>query len=1062
MSNEFILSEDRKVLIELIQERLSGGVKHLRILGEPGIGKTRLVLEAVRAQGIAPNVLYVEHGERFSRTQLFRELLRADAKYPLILVLDELSEHEMSDIWGHLKLRSGALTLISIDHGPDRSRDAEIEQILSLRLPDPTIREILASHVGEHAELNRWVSICEGSPRVAQAVGENLAANIQDILKPPATVPFWDRFLFGYAQHQSEEAHQIARVMRHIALFSRFGFEDPVGGEAEYIAGLVVRADPAITWQRFQELVQKLRERRVLQGSRTLFIVPKALHIYLWREYWRWYGPGFNLVATIEVMPESLQIWFMNMFRYAHESDAAQIVRGILRPDGVFTNHDFLSSAKGTSFLSTLAEADPESVLTLIEHTFGTWSREELLVFQVNRQNIVWALEKIAVWSPTVVRTIKMLTQFALTDDSNYSINATTTLLELFRIGPKLAATEASPAERLPALLEMLRSGDNDLKRLGLKVAEAALQDPARGFRIVGAEFQGIRKNASLWEPKTYGDWWTEYRHYWDCLISETRKWDDDLRKDANSAILVAAEAQLNIPPHKEMVLSMIGQLSSDHATDTRKLNHFYAWQIRNHRDDDDLTVYFRLRRLEGQHARHSLESRFQRYVLDTIWTEWDDHEIEDELREFTRPRKLVRALAGRVARQDDAFDRLLPSLVMNVVETRVLYAFGEALCLADTDCRRLEPLLLVGRETNNSQCLRGYLNSLKERAPLRWEGTVLRLLTSADTAAQGAGLILGPGLNDEIYDAWLNAFERRWIEADSFHSLCFGMAWQKISLNRLERLLISLANRVDKVSAQVLIEILDQALTNGVWPIDADRVFAIATAQVHFEEGQDTMYAFHRRRVCECLVSRDPQKAILLLDELFRQMGLNYQLSYDGDIKSLAADLCRMNPAEAWEIVASHLLSVAPKWRSDVMNWLKGGLSDFDENNGSPPIAAFEAKLVIGWIEQEPSSRAPIIAHCVSSSLDEDQGGALTRALLAEYRHIDGVVDGISASFHSGVWSGPFSHHLRKKRDQLRGWLSKGFDQGVVTWIEDEITFHDRQIENAEMVEERKSWSRP
>lgn len=316
MSNQVVLSEDQVKLVASLREKLQGDTKHIRILGEPGIGKTRLVLEAVRSEEIAPSVLYVQHGARFSLTRLFRELLRESPKYPLVLVLDELSEREMSEIWGHLKNRCGSLKLISLDHGHDRSRDSEIELISVPRLPNQTIKLILVGHVGEHKDLDRWVTICEGSPRVAQAVGENLAANPDDILKPPATVPIWDRFLFGYAQQQSGGARQVALVMRHIALFSRFGFEDPVGDEAKYIAELVARADSAVSWLRFQEIVQSLRERRILQGSRTLFIVPWALHIHLWREYWHWYGRGFNFVDAFVNMPKSLHGWFMDMFRW--------------------------------------------------------------------------------------------------------------------------------------------------------------------------------------------------------------------------------------------------------------------------------------------------------------------------------------------------------------------------------------------------------------------------------------------------------------------------------------------------------------------------------------------------------------------------------------------------------------------------------------------------------------------------------------------------------------------------------------------------------------------------
>ena len=178
----------------------------------------RSVLEAVRSAEIAPGILYVQHGSKFSQTKLFRELLRENPKYPLILILDELSEREMSEIWGHLKNRCGSLKLISLDHERNRSSDSEIEYVSIPRLPDPAIKLILENCVGKNKDLDRWVTICEGSPRVAQAVGENLAANPDDILKPPATVPIWDRFLFGYAKQQSDETRQIALVMRQSIL----------------------------------------------------------------------------------------------------------------------------------------------------------------------------------------------------------------------------------------------------------------------------------------------------------------------------------------------------------------------------------------------------------------------------------------------------------------------------------------------------------------------------------------------------------------------------------------------------------------------------------------------------------------------------------------------------------------------------------------------------------------------------------------------------------------------------------------------------------------------------
>lgn len=1062
MRNEFLPSEEQVKLVEQLQEHLRGNAKHLRVLGEPGIGKTRLVLESVRPDDIAPNTLYVQHGENFAKTALFREILRTGTDYPLVIILDELSSPELAEIWAHLKHRCGTLKLISIDHGPDRSRDSEIDFFTAPRLPDQTIRTILVSHVGELHELERWIAVCEGSPRVAQAVGENLAANPEDILRQPTTVPLWDRFLFGYARHDSAEAQRLARVMRHLALFARFGFEEPVGAEATYIAKLVEKADPAVTWPIFQEIVQTLRDRRVLQGSRTLFIVPWALHIYLWREFWRWHGRGFDFTTTFTEMPESLHGWFMEMFRYAHGSEASKIVGNILRSDGIFSDRTFLCSEKGTSLLSSLAEADPTATLRLLGCTLGTWSHEELLALKSTRQSVVSILMKIAVWRPTVADSLRILAKLALAENSNYGNNATGSLLELFHIGPEFAVTEASPEERFPAFCEMLRSADEGLKRLGLRVAESALQTHGMGWRLVGPEYQGLKKRAKLWTPATYDVWHKEYRCYWDYLVEETRHWPEILRREANSAILNAAEQQLRIEAHVESVLEVIEKIAADPATDKSKMHHFLINRLGRFREKEEKSIYHRLRRLNGKLARQNLESRFQRYVLNTSWDEWDAFDSDSGDPENARPRKLLRALAGRVARNDEAFDRLAVPIATSITDTGALFAFGEALCSADEDYQRLEPLLANWRDPVQAQGLRGYFSCLRSRNPQLWQDTILRLLSQEETAPRGAELVWGSGFNDTVFDAYSHCFECGWITANYLRNLTFGKAWKDVAPEKLANLLLRLSEHTDQTAASIMVTLLDRVLMDEDWPVASDLLFQVITAPAHFQEHLDNMHSYHWRNVCDKLVARDPQKAMPLLDVLLQQMGNNFRLSYDHYVEPLTTAICHIDPDEAWDIVAKHLLGNAPHWRHDIMHWMKGGLGFFGEKETLSPLVALPAEKIFSWIAEDPENRASMMAHCVPGNLEDERGGAVTRHLLAHYANLDGVVSGISATFHTGGWTGPRSNHMRSKRTLLRDWLSRGFEPGVVSWIENEITGADQDIDAAEISEERESWRRP
>jgi hypothetical protein len=95
-------------------------------------------------------------------------------------------------------------------------------------------------------------------------------------------------------------------------------------------------------------------------------------------------------------------------------------------------------------------------------------------------------------------------------------------------------------------------------------------------------------------------------------------------------------------------------------------------------------------------------------------------------------------------------------------------------------------------------------------------------------------------------------------------------------------------------------------------------------------------------------------------------------------------------------------------------------------------------------------------MAHAVPGTLDDEKGGRLTRELLCRYGQFDDVQKGISATFHSGGWTGSASDYLKRKRERLRRWLAAGFELEITQWIEAEIEYLDKNIVREEIDEER------
>ena len=592
------LGDEQETLIKDMRAALQeNAVQHIRIIGEPGIGKTRLVLEALYVDEIKPSVVYVPTGEDFQKSKLFRELLKPDRTYSVTLVIDDCDNRDRAQIWSALKGRS-SIKLITIDHGPDETHDRSMRIYHCPQLPEEQINNILFGYLQQQADLSNWGKWCGGSPRVAHLVGENLKSNPDDLLKSPADVPVWERFIIGHKEMASSEAEQYRTVLRHIALFQKFGFESRVSDEAKFISSTVEQIDPAITWGRFQQIVQHYRNKRILQGRHTLFIVPKALHVYMWTQYWSNHGHDFQLKPFLEKVPESMRRWFLELFIYTQGApQAANVVKEILSTTGPFSEQGFLKSEEGMRFLRYLSEADPSRTLALLERTIKTWSHEELHAWTTGRQDIVWALEKIAVWDELFVRAAHVLIPMALAENADHSNNSRGTLIGLFNIRG-LATTQAAPSKRFLVLEDLVRSKDASRRALGLGICNAWLQIHG-GSRIVGPEYQGLKPEIEFWRPRTYGQLFDYWRQVLCFLHAEMQGFEATDRNQSAEILINAASRFVRIKAMADEVMDILFMLAEDPETNRKPLIEFVIRQSRIDKDTLDKKILTRIRQLD-------------------------------------------------------------------------------------------------------------------------------------------------------------------------------------------------------------------------------------------------------------------------------------------------------------------------------------------------------------------------------------------------------------------------------------------------------------------------------
>ena len=235
----FFPGKSQDDLIPRIQNELreKQNTVHVRVLGEPGIGKTRLVLEATDTDDLSPLVIYCT-ASQFRDSILMNEILRDDNPFSAILVIDECDADNRFYIWDKLQHRGPWIKLVSIYNDYDPIAGSGISEFETERLEDEQILSIVQGHGVPKEQADLYLQFCDGSPRMAHHTGEILENHPGDPSQLLSDDYLYRSFYVDIRREDlnSREVQQRELVLQYIALFKRFGFGQLVVADAQAIA----------------------------------------------------------------------------------------------------------------------------------------------------------------------------------------------------------------------------------------------------------------------------------------------------------------------------------------------------------------------------------------------------------------------------------------------------------------------------------------------------------------------------------------------------------------------------------------------------------------------------------------------------------------------------------------------------------------------------------------------------------------------------------------------------------------------------------------------------------
>lgn len=1026
----------------------------IRICGEPGIGKTRLVLEATRDDDLAPLVSYWSSAEKFVDSGSFRRLLHADTPRPAVLVIDECSPAKRAEIWDKLKLRSDHVRIMTIYHEFENTVGDDVVYPVVPPLDEAHIEAIIRRYEVPEISARRFAHWCSGSPRVAHVVGENLRQPTGDLLALPTSMQdIWTRYVCGRDLPQSESARLRKLTLTYLALFKRFGYSHPVATEAKAIAEMLKEADGQITWDRFQQIVSDLREDKILQGTTTLYISPKLLHVWLWREWWRVHESGMEIGDFVRKLPGQLFEWFGEMFRYAEESQAAaQQVDRLLGPEGPFRQGGFLETDVGARFFFWLAEAQPVSALGCLEATIGCRTRDELQEFVRGRGEVVAALAKIAFVRESFSAAARMLLALAEAENESWGNNASNTFTGLFSPG-HAAPTEASPAERFPILVEALDSASPGKRRLGLLACDKALMTEL-SFRDVGPVFRGLRV-AQPWTPQSRAEVDDAYRRVWELLRTKRRELLGQESLQAETILLEHAARLIANPNLMTAVCETLVELANDSSVPAKQLLTQIIFILRIHGDRLDDPTIEQLKQVQDRLGGHDFSSRLHRYVGMLIWDE------RSETDDAERLRRQIRDLAQEAVRSRELLKGEFPWLLSDEAEDA--YSFGKELASHDAGYTLLDELMEQQRTAGDSgsiDLLAGYLSVVAERDVDRWEQALDQVANDPVLAGRLPIITRHSGFSERAAARVLQVIRRGAATPLEFGRWSTGHAVDELSEPLFRDWMDELLKHETAKAVSVALELLD-ARYEGQRPLPCDLALRVLLHERLFSPRDRNLNLRHTGQLwaqaAERFVTVHADRQVAFLEQVLGRW-LERSTFFDSanECEQVLDRIVRREPVAAWRCIVRFLSEPRNSRTGRILRWLQGEPSGTEES-GVSTFAILPQDEVFAWVDADAEARAPLLARHVPRTLDAAGGGHMTRALLSRFGDREDVRTELICNFHSGCWTGRRSASLESDLIAARRWRNDERNARVSRWLDEYIASLESQA-NRELVAEERS----
>lgn len=456
------------------------------IQGQAGVGKTRLVLEALSSESISSNLIVYCNDEK--RAEELVISIVNDPDQMAIIVADECGPASRLRMESLLKSSKDRVRVIAIDNSGIEPTGSTEVWINKLAIPD--VEEILKVNFPDIPNRRRttFAELSGGFLRIAIHLCNNDPGDSLDKSKN-----IWEILTASSRLSDDEQNTLLA-----LSLFFKVGVFGDVADELKSLCELI-----GLDYANCKNIIEKISTTSgfIAKAGRYVYITPEILAREALLRAWRkWLAPDSD--DFLKKVPQNLVDVFQTRIMRSGSDSARETVSSFFFDSTAKLSLPLLSDEKKTENFCKLVEIDPLKHLPTLESFISTASDSDLRQLgSGSRRQLVWLLSKLASFPEYFSFCESALFRLASSEtDLGIGNNATGLWRQLYQIF--LSGTAVSFFDRLK-LLESKISSSPQLDLLFSCFDEIFI---SHFSRMGGRNVVAGRITPEDWMPKTRGE----------------------------------------------------------------------------------------------------------------------------------------------------------------------------------------------------------------------------------------------------------------------------------------------------------------------------------------------------------------------------------------------------------------------------------------------------------------------------------------------------------------------------------------------------------------------------